>query len=92
MLVNIVKTNQISKLEIKFGFDDKTLRQFDCQKNWTTKDLADYYHETNQYNGILTQASRFHEDSPHVSCFIVGALPCLYHFKENTRAASTNCS
>jgi hypothetical protein len=29
MLVNITKTNQISRLEIKLGFDEKTSRQFD---------------------------------------------------------------
>ncbi len=48
--------------------------------------------ETNQHSGIPTQASRFHEDSPHVSCFIVGALPCFYHSKENTQSTSTNYS
>ncbi len=30
--------------------------------------------EINQHNGILTQAPKFHEDSPHVSCFIVGTF------------------
>jgi hypothetical protein len=30
--------------------------------------------ETNLHSGIPTQVSRFHEGSPHVSCFIVGAL------------------
>jgi hypothetical protein len=84
MLMNIIKTNQISRLEIKFGFDNKTSRQLNHWKNWTTKDLAIRHRETNQHGGIPTQASRFHENSPHVSCFIVETLPCFYHSKENT--------
>jgi hypothetical protein len=29
MLMNIIKTKQISRLEIKFSFNNKTSRQFD---------------------------------------------------------------
>jgi hypothetical protein len=31
-----------------------------------------HHHETNQHSGNPIQVSKFHEDSPHVSCFIIG--------------------
>jgi hypothetical protein len=40
--------------------------------------------ETNKHSGIPTQASKFHEDSPRVSCFIIVALSCFYHSKKKT--------
>jgi hypothetical protein len=40
MLMNIAKTNQTLRSKTKFGFDDKTLRQFDLWKNWITNDLV----------------------------------------------------
>ncbi len=38
--MNIAKTNQTLKSKTKFGFDDKTLRQFDLWRNWITNDLV----------------------------------------------------
>jgi hypothetical protein len=40
MLMNIAKTNKISRLETKHSFDDKTSKHFNLQRNWITKDLV----------------------------------------------------
>jgi hypothetical protein len=40
MLMNIAKTNKISRLETKHNFDDKTSKHFNLWRNWTTKDLV----------------------------------------------------
>jgi len=37
------------------------------EKNRLLKTWPIHHRETNQHNGIPTQASKFHEDSPHVS-------------------------
>jgi hypothetical protein len=42
MLMNIVKTNQISRLEIKFGFDDKTSRQYQPSKKLDYQKLGPF--------------------------------------------------
>jgi hypothetical protein len=59
--------------------DILTIKKIRLPKIWLV-----HHHETNQHNGIPTQISRIHEDSPGVSCFIIGALPCFYHSKDNT--------
>jgi hypothetical protein len=88
MLTNIVKTNQISNLVLMTKHQENSaFEKIELLKTWLI-----HHHETNQHSGIPTQASKFHEDSPCVSCFIVGTLPCFYHFNENTQATSTNYS
>ncbi len=68
--------------------NNSTIEKIALLKTWFI-----HHRETNKHSGIPTQVSKFHEDSPCVSCFIIGALPCFYHSKENTRATSTNyCS
>ncbi len=39
--------------------------------------------ETNQCRGFPTQASKFYENPFYVSCFLVGTLSCVYHFRNN---------
>jgi hypothetical protein len=42
------------------------------------------HYETNQCCGFLIQVYKLYEDPSCVSCFLVGALPCIYHSRKNS--------
>jgi len=39
--------------------------------------------KTNQWHGFPTQVFKFYENPSYVSCFLVGTLPCVYHYRKN---------
>jgi hypothetical protein len=70
MLTNITKSNQASRLKIKFSFNNKTSKQ-DFQGNWITTHSIHSPLKKNQCCGYLIQTSKFHENPSYISCFIV---------------------
>jgi hypothetical protein len=56
-----------------------TIEKIKLPKIWLVHEC-----ETNKHYGIPTQTSRFHEDSPRVSCFIFGALPHVFTIPRKT--------
>ncbi len=64
--------------------NNKTIREVR-----SSKDKSISHCETNHCHGFRTKASRFYENSSCISCFLVGTLPFICHFKKNPWSPST---